>query len=420
MKILKIISRQILDSNSTPTIEVDVFLDNDIFARASVPSGASTGSHEAVELRDENAKYFDGKSVIKAVENINQKIAPILIGLDPNDQRKVDQKLIDLDGTQSKNKLGANAILGVSIAICKAAALAQNIPTYQYIGQLTNNNAFSMPKPLVLLLEGGKHGNWSTDIQEYMITPTKNRFDNFSSILSASHKIHTTLGKILNRKKYSMGIGFEGGFCPQEISSNEEAFELIVEAIQIAGFKPKIDFSIAIDAAASEFFENGKYILKSKENIGFSPSQWTNKVISWTEKFPMISLEDIHHEDLWEDWANLTKKLGNTHQIVGDDLTTTSVVRIKKAADQKCLNAVLIKPNQIGTVSETIDAVLETRKAGFNAVVSHRGGETNDDFLADFCVGTNSSQAKFGGLHRGERLAKYNQLLRIEELISKF
>lgn len=413
MKIKQIKARQILDALGRPTVEVDLILADGTFSRASVPSGTSTGSHEAVEKRDKNSKIFDGQSVVGAVDNINCDISQYLIGREIDSQTQIDQLLIDFDGTENKSKLGANAILGVSLAFCKATAQSEKIPLFSYLAQLADSNP-AIPLPMILMIEGGKHGNFATDIQEFMIVPNGNRFSNFTAILDAATKIFLTLGGILDKNNYSVGLGFEGGFCPREITSNEEALQLLLEAIKQAGFEPAQDFMLALDFASSEFYQDGEYILQSENSKAYSPKDWTNKIVTWCKNYPLFSLEDVHQEDLWQDWSHLTSQLGSTHQIVGDDLVTTNIKRIKQAEKEKAINAVLIKLNQIGTVTETLEAISLTKKFGWTPIISHRSGETADDFIADLAVGTSTPQCKFGGLNRGERIAKYNQLLRIE------
>src|SRR3989344_3934804 len=389
MKIAKIFARQILDSRGIPTIEVDAVLENGIIGRAAVPSGASTGIHEAVELRDSDSKMGVGK----AVENVNQEIAAKIIGMEIEDQGKIDQILIEIDGTENKSRLGEN------------------------IGTLSLNRSFSIPQPMILLMEGGKHGNWATDIQEYMVMPGRNSNLKFEETLYSAHKIFQALEKILIEKEYSTGVGFEGGFCPRELKSNEEALELIIKAIEKAGYKAGEDFVLAIDFAASEFYRDGIYLLKSENEKKYTAQEWKEKVIEWTKNYPIYSIEDVFAEDEWSDWTSITSGIGKDYQIIGDDLTTTNPSRIKKAIDTKAINGVIIKLNQIGTVSETIEAVNLLKQAGLQTIVSHRAGETNDYFIADFAVGAGAAQCKFGGPNRGERLAKYNELLRIEELL---
>lgn len=418
MKIVDVYAREILDSRGQPTVEAEVTLEDGIKALGGVPSGASTGKAEAVELRDgDNSRYF-GKGVLKAVENINGEIKNALVGQDGYDQKTVDKVMIDLDGTENKGRLGGNAIIGVSMAIARAAARSQKIPLYEYFGKLSGNIKFEMPQPLVLVLEGGKHGNWSTDIQEYFVIPKKEAFSTFRERIRVGAEIFKALEKLLESKGYAVGVGFEGAFMPKEMKSNEEAFQLMVEASEKAGYKMGEQILLGIDAASSEFFEGDKYVLKS-EGLTLTKEEWQDKVLGWVEKYPIWSIEDMFGEDDWESWSAFTAKAGSKVQIVGDDLLTTNPKRIQKAIEEKSCNSVLIKVNQIGTISETIEAMNLAHQAGFTTVVSHRSGETNDDLIADLCVGAGSWQSKFGGVVRGERVAKYNRLLRIEEKLEK-
>ncbi|MFZ2024858.1 MAG: phosphopyruvate hydratase [Microgenomates group bacterium] len=414
MNIKNIHAREILDSKGHPTVEVDLTLENGMTATASVPSGASTGSTEAVELRDGDKTRYFGKGVLHAVENVNTELKKIVVGQDVTNQRNLDNLMIQADGTENKGRLGGNAIVAVSMAASRAAAMSQNTPLYKYLGSLVGNTKFELPQPLLLVLEGGKHGNWSTDCQEYFVVPKKERFPTFKEALRAGAEIFHALEKILAEKHYATGVGYEGAFCPIEMKSNEEAFQLMIEATEKAGYKMGSEVVLGLDAAASEFFANGTYTLKSEGDLKLTSRQWTEKVIDWTKKYPIWSLEDVHSESDWDEWTYFTSTIGQDHQIVGDDLLTTNVKHIQTAIDKKAVNSVLIKVNQIGTVSETLDAITLAHKAGYTTVVSHRGGETNDDFIADLVVGT-SKQSKFGGPDRGERLAKYNRLLRIEE-----
>ncbi len=418
MKIKNIYAREILDSKGHPTVEAEVTLADGTMALGQVPSGASTGSTEALELRDGDPKRYGGKGVLKAVENIKTKIKDVLVGEDAYDQKKIDQLMIKADGTEDKSKLGGNAIISVSMAVCRAAARSQKIPLYQYFGQLQGNKKFELPQPMILILEGGKHGNWSTDCQEYFVIPQKDKFNSFSERLRVGSEIFHSLEKILDAKGYAVGVGYEGAFMPKELKSNEEAFQLMVQATEKAGYKLPDQVVLGLDAAASEFFENGHYVLKSEGGTKLSPREWTQKIIEWTKKYPIWSMEDMHGEEDWEEWVYFTKQVGDKIQIVGDDLLTTNVKRIQKAIDQKAVNSVLIKLNQIGTVTETIEAIKLSDQAGYTTVVSHRGGETNDDMIADLVVGSTSWQSKFGGPDRGERVAKYNRLLRIEEKLT--
>jgi len=414
MNIKNLHAREILDSKGHPTVEVDLTLENGITATASVPSGASTGSTEAVELRDGDKTRYFGKGVLTAVNNVNTTLKSVVVGQDVTNQKNLDNTMIAADGTENKGKIGGNAIVAVSMAAARAAAMSQNIPLFQYLGSLIGNTTFVLPQPLILVLEGGKHGNWSTDCQEYFIVPKKERFSTFKESLRAGAEIFHALEKILADKKYATGVGYEGAFCPMEMKSNEEAFQLMIEATEKAGYKMGDEVVLGLDAASSEFYEGGTYTLKSEGNTKLTSRQWTEKVIDWTKKYPIWSLEDMHSESDWDEWTYFTNAIGKDHQIVGDDLLTTNVKHIQTAIDKKAVNSVLIKVNQIGTVSETLDAIALSHKAGFTTVVSHRGGETNDDFIADLVVGT-SKQSKFGGPDRGERLAKYNRLIRIEE-----
>lgn len=419
MKITNVFAREILDSKGVPTVEAEISLEDGTKALGGVPSGASTGESEAVELRDGDKGRYAGKGVLKAVENIKGPINNSLVGQDAYDQKLIDKIMIDLDGTENKAKFGGNAIVGVSMAVCRAAARSQKIPLYEYFGKLTGNTKFEMPQPLILLIEGGKHGNWTSDCQEYFVIPKKEAFPDFKESLRVGVEIFYSLLKILTEKDYSIGVGFEGAFMPKEIKSNEEAFMLLTEATEKAGYKMVDQVVLGIDGAASEFYKDEKYTLKSEGNLVLSKEEWMEKVISWTKKYPIWSLEDMFAEEDWESWVKLTSQVGDKLQIVGDDLLTTNVKRIQKGIDLKAVNSVLIKLNQIGTVSETLDAIALADKAGFSTVISHRGGETNDEMIADLCVGTTSRQSKFGGVVRGERVAKYNRLLRIEEKLNE-
>ena len=419
MKISNVFAREILDSRGQPTVEAEVTLEDGVKALGGVPSGASTGKAEAVELRDGDKNRFFGKGVLRAVENINTEIKSVLVGQDAYDQETIDRLMVEKDGTENKGRLGGNAIIGVSMAVCRAVARSQKIPLYQYFGLLSKNTKFELPQPLILVLEGGKHGAWSTDIQEYFVIPKKEAFTTFRERLQVGVEINKSLEKLLEDKNYAIGVGFEGAFMPKEIKSNEEAFSLMVEASEKAGFKMGEQILLGIDAAASEFFENNQYVLKS-ENLNLNKEQWQEKVLEWTEKYPIWSIEDMFGEDDWESWQSFTQKAGDKIQIVGDDLLTTNPKRIRRAIEEKSCNSVLIKINQIGTISETIEAINLSHQAGLTTVVSHRSGETNDDLIADLCIGTGCWQSKFGGPDRGERVAKYNRLLRIEERLQRY
>ena len=401
-------AREILDSRGNPTVEVDVFLENGVFGRAAVPSGASTGEYEAAELRDNDKSRYSGKGVLNAVNNVNNEINKTLIGTDVNDQTKIDNTLINLDGTQNKSRLGANAILGVSLASARAASTVNDIPLYQHLG---TTNEFIMPVPMMNILNGGSHANNTVDIQEFMIFPFG--ASTFSEALRIGTEIFHKLKSELHKKGLNTAVGDEGGFAPN-LSSNEEAIEIILKSIEKAGYKPGEEVFLALDVAASELYENGEYNLMS-ENKAFSSSEMTSYLESLVEKYPIISIEDGLDENDWDGWKKLTKSLGQNVQIVGDDLTVTNITRLQKAIDNKSMNSILIKLNQIGTLSETIQAVELARKVNYGAVISHRSGETEDTFIADLSVAMGMGQIKTGSISRSDRVAKYNQLLRIEE-----
>ena len=401
-------AREILDSRGNPTVEVDVFLENGVFGRAAVPSGASTGEHEASELRDNDKSRYNGKGVLNAVKNVNYEIKKILIGTDVNDQTKIDNTLIDLDGTQNKSRLGANAILGVSLASARAASTVNNIPLYQHLG---TNNDFIMPVPMMNILNGGSHANNTVDIQEFMICPFG--ASTFSEALRIGTEIFHKLKSELHKKGLNTAVGDEGGFAPN-LSSNEEAIEIILKSIEKAGYEPGEEVFFALDVAASELYENGEYSLMS-ENKAFSSSEMISYLEALAKKYPIISIEDGLDEDDWDGWGNLTESLGQNVQIVGDDLTVTNITRLQKAIDNKSMNSILIKLNQIGTLTETIQAVELAKKVNYGAVISHRSGETEDTFIADLSVAMGMGQIKTGSISRSDRIAKYNQLLRIEE-----
>ena len=410
--IKNITAREILDSRGNPTVEVDVFLENGIFGRAAVPSGASTGEYEAAELRDSDKNRYNGKGVLNAVRNVNSEINKTLIGTDINDQTKIDNIMIDLDGTQNKSRLGANAILGVSMASARAASIANNIPLYQYLG---TTNDFKMPVPMMNILNGGSHANNTVDIQEFMIFPFGAL--TFSEALRIGTEIFHKLKSELHKKGLNTAVGDEGGFAPN-LSSNEEAIEIILKSIEKAGYKPGEEVFLALDVAASELYENGKYSLMS-ENKAFSSSEMTSYLEALVEKYPIISIEDGLDENDWDGWGILTKSLGQDIQIVGDDLTVTNITRLQKAIDNKSMNSILIKLNQIGTLSETIQAVELAKKVNYGVIISHRSGETEDTFIADLSVAMGMGQIKTGSISRSDRVAKYNQLLRVEEELGK-
>jgi len=407
-KIKKVRAREILDSRGNPTVEVDVFLENGIMGRAAVPSGASTGSREAVELRDGDRKRYMGKGVLKAVENVNAKIAHVLKGTDPKDQKKIDETMIMLDNTENKGNLGANAILGVSMATIKAAALDSKMPVYEYLG---GEKAARLPIPFLNILNGGKHADNNVDIQKFMIAPIG--APSFREAIRYASEVYHNLKAILKSRKLGSSVGDEGGFAPN-LARNEEALEVIIEAIEKAGYKPGQDVSIVLDPAASEFYSDNKYLLKA-DNKSLSSEEIIEYYSGLVSRYPIISIEDALAENDWDGWKLLTQKLGKRIQLTGDDIFVTNPKILSEGIKQGIGNSVLIKLNQIGTVTETLETVRMAGKAGYTCVFSHRSGETEDSFLADIAVATNAGQLKTGAPARSERLAKYNQLLRIEE-----
>lgn len=408
--IVDITARQILDSRGNPTIEVDCLLDNGDFGQAAVPSGASTGEFEAVELRDGDSAYYLGKGVQKAVSNVNDIIAPALIeeDIDPIDQIAIDAALLELDGTKDKSKLGANAVLGVSLAVCKAAASFCGLPLYRYIG---GSNANILPVPMMNILNGGKHADNNVDLQEFMVVPAGR--PTFSEALRCGVEVFHNLKKVLASKGYNTAVGDEGGFAP-DLRSNEEALQFIMLAIEASGYKAGKDIFIALDPASSSFYENGHYVLKS-ENKSLTAAEMTELYAKWADTYPIISIEDGLAEDDWAGWKHLNKRLGDRVQLVGDDIFVTNTSRIQRGIKEDVANSVLIKLNQIGTLTETMKAIEMARRAGWTAVVSHRSGETEDTTIADVAVAAGCGQIKTGSGCRTDRVSKYNQLLRIEE-----
>ena len=417
-KIAKIHAREILDSRGNPTVEADAYLESGAMACAAVPSGASTGSKEALELRDGDKKRFLGKGVLKAVDNVNKIIAKALVGQEADNQEKIDRMMIELDGTPNKSKLGANAILGVSMSVLKAAAYDAKIPLFAYIAEKfggTINGKYILPAPMMNIINGGAHADNSADIQEFMIMPAGAK--NFREAVRMGSEIFHNLKKVLKDKKLNTNVGDEGGFAPT-LSSSKEALEAILAAIGAAGYKAGKDVSIALDPAANEFYKEGKYVLK-KDNLKLTGTEMIGYYEKLVSQYPIVSIEDGLAEGDWENWRLLNKKLGKKIQIVGDDIFVTNSEIIKKGIKEKAANAVLIKVNQIGTVSETVEAVKIAQKAGWGTVISHRSGETEDTFIADFAVGLGAGQIKSGSLSRTDRVAKYNQLMRIEEMLGK-
>lgn len=407
-EIIDVVGRQILDSRCFPTVEVEVYLEDGTIGRAAVPSGASTGIYEAVELRDGDKDNYLGKSVMKAVNNVNDIIAEELVGCNVYDQVYIDKLLIELDGTDNKGKLGANAILGVSLAVANAAAKSLDIPLYKYIGGV---NAKVLPVPMMNIINGGSHADNSVDLQEFMVMPVGAK--TFDAAMKMCAEVYHTLKKTLHEKGYSTAIGDEGGFAPN-LKSNEEAIEVIIEAITKAGYKPGEDVFIAIDAASSEYYEYGKYVLEH-EGKTLNASEMVDFLEKWVDKYPIISIEDGMAEEDWEGWKLLTDRLGSKVQLVGDDLFVTNTSRLKTGIEKGVANSILIKLNQIGTLTETLNAIEMANRAGYTAVVSHRSGETEDTTIADLVVAVNAGQIKTGAPARSERVAKYNQLIRIQE-----
>lgn len=404
-------AREILDSRGNPTLEAEVMLENGVIGRAAVPSGASTGEHEACELRDGDKSRFLGKGVLKAVKNVNDIIAPELFDYDAFDQVAIDNRLIEIDGTPNKSKLGANAILGVSLAVAKAAALSLELPLYRYIGGV---NAKTLPVPMMNIINGGSHADNNVDFQEFMIMPVGAK--KFSDALRMGAEVFHTLKGVLGKKGYNTSVGDEGGFAPN-LKSNVEAIEVLLEAVQKAGYKPGVDIAIALDPATSEMYDKDKKVYKffKSDNSELSSEKMVDFWADWARQFPIVSIEDGLAEDDWAGWKLLTDKIGGKVQLVGDDLFVTNTQRLAMGLEQGVANSILIKVNQIGTLTETLDAIEMAHKAGYTAVVSHRSGETEDTTIADIAVATNAGQIKTGSASRTDRIAKYNQLLRIEE-----
>jgi enolase len=404
----EVVAREIMDSRGNPTVEVDVYLEDGTRGRAAVPSGASTGAHEAVELRDGDSTRYGGKGVLTAVDNINDKIGPEIVDMIATNQRGIDMRLLDLDGTDNKSNLGANAILGVSLAVARAAAESLHLPLYQYIGGV---NAFTLPVPMMNILNGGAHADSNVDLQEFMVMPIG--AESFSEALRMGSEVFHALRKVLKGRGLSTGYGDEGGFAPN-LGSNEEAVQIIIEAIEQAGYKPGGDIALALDCAATELYEDGKYNLKGEGRI-LTGAEMVDFYARWVDKYPIISIEDACSEDDWDTWKLLTDRIGGHVQLVGDDLFVTNTTRLAKGIASGTANSILIKVNQIGTLTETLDAIEMAKRAGYTAVVSHRSGETEDSTIADIVVATNAGQIKTGAPNRTDRVAKYNQLLRIEE-----
>ncbi len=407
--IVDIVGREILDSRGNPTVECDVLLESGTMGRAAVPSGASTGSREAIELRDGDKSRYLGKGVLKAVEHINPEISEAVLGLDASEQAFLDKTLIDLDGTENKSRLGANAMLAVSMAVARAAAEESGLPLYRYFGGMGANQ---LPVPMMNIINGGAHANNSLDLQELMIIPVG--APTFREALRWGAEVFHALKKILHDQHISTAVGDEGGFAPS-VESHEAALQMILQAIEAAGYTPGEQIALGLDCAASEFYKDGKYVLEGEGGIALSAEQWTDMLAGWCDKYPIISIEDGMAEGDWDGWKHLTERLGQKVQLVGDDLFVTNTKILKEGIDKGIGNSILIKINQIGTLTETFAAIEMAKRAGYTAVISHRSGETEDSTISDIAVGLNAGQIKTGSLSRSDRMAKYNQLLRIEE-----
>ena len=413
VKIQSVYAREVLDSRGNPTVEVEVTGDDGSFGRAIVPSGASTGVHEAVELRDGDATRYNGMGVSKAVDNVNTIIAKEVIGKEVTSQREIDEMMIALDGTPNKGKLGANAILGVSLAVARCAANSVHMPLYRYIG---GANAHVLPTPMMNIINGGAHADNNVDFQEFMIMPVN--APSFKEAIRMGAEVFHALKKVLKGKGLNTAVGDEGGFAPN-LASNEEAIQTILEAIETAGYQPGVDVKLAMDVASSEFYQDGKYTLPGENNKTFTSKELVDFYVELCDKYPIISIEDGLDQDDWEGWDYLTEKLGSRVQLVGDDFFVTNTERLKKGIEKGVANAILIKVNQIGTLTETLEAIEMAQKANYTAVVSHRSGETEDTTIADIAVATNAGQIKTGSASRTDRIAKYNQLMRIEDELGK-
>ncbi|WP_311222808.1 MULTISPECIES: phosphopyruvate hydratase [unclassified Acidovorax] len=407
--IVDIVGREVLDSRGNPTVECDVLLESGVMGRAAVPSGASTGSREAIELRDGDKSRYLGKGVLKAVEHINTEISEAVLGLDASEQAFLDKTLIDLDGTDNKGRLGANAMLAVSMAVARAAAEESGLPLYRYLGGM---GSVQLPVPMMNVINGGAHANNSLDLQEFMIIPVG--APSFREALRWGAEVFHALKKILHDKGISTAVGDEGGFAPS-VENHEAAIQLILQAIDAAGYTAGEQIALGLDCAASEFYKDGHYVLEGEGGIKLTAQQWTDMLAAWVDKYPIISIEDGMHEGDWEGWKILTERLGKNVQLVGDDLFVTNTKILKEGIDKGIANSILIKINQIGTLTETFAAIEMAKRAGYTAVISHRSGETEDSTISDIAVGTNAGQIKTGSLSRSDRIAKYNQLLRIEE-----
>ncbi|MCO5354487.1 phosphopyruvate hydratase [Acidovorax kalamii] len=407
--IVDIVGREVLDSRGNPTVECDVLLESGVMGRAAVPSGASTGSREAIEMRDGDKGRYLGKGVLKAVEHINTEISEAVLGLDASEQAFLDKTLTDLDGTENKSRLGANAMLAVSMAVARAAAEESGLPLYRYLGGM---GSVQLPVPMMNVINGGAHANNSLDLQEFMIIPVG--APTFREAVRWGAEVFHALKKIIHDKGMSTAVGDEGGFAPS-VENHEAAIRLILQAIEAAGYTAGEQIALGLDCAASEFYKDGHYVLEGEGGLKLTAQQWTDMLAAWVDKYPIISIEDGMHEGDWDGWKHLTERLGDKVQLVGDDLFVTNTKILKEGIDKRIANSILIKINQIGTLTETFAAIEMAKRAGYTAVISHRSGETEDSTIADISVGTNAGQIKTGSLSRSDRIAKYNQLLRIEE-----
>ncbi len=423
MKIEKVYSREILDSRGIPTISSTIILENGSKGTADVPSGASTGKTEVLELRDDDLKRYRGRGVLSAINNINNLIAPQIIQKDFLSQESFDQFLIDLDGTELKTNFGGNTILSLSMAFAKATAVSKKLPLFEYFGKLYWREGFKkeylkLPEPMILIMEGGSHANWVTEIQEFMIIPKREKFPEFSEALRAGAEIYHTMHDVLQERGYTANAGFEGAFAPRELKSNEDALEIILESIEKAGYKIEEEITLALDVAAAEFYNSSekRYHLKTRDE-SFNTKEWLEVLSDLVTKFPITLVEDPMDQEDWEGWQMFVNKFGEEKEIVGDDLLTTNVSRIEKARKMNAVNSVLIKPNQIGTITETMRAMRISEEMEYPCIVSHRSGETNDSLIADLVVGSHANKCKFGAPNRGERIVKYNRLLEIENIL---
>jgi len=421
MRVKRIYAREILDSRGLPTISTEIELEDGSVGVGDVPSGSSTGQSEVLELRDNDLKRYRGQGVLSAVNNVNVLIAPKLKNKEFLSQESFDQYLIDLDGTEFKTNFGGNTILSLSVAFAKASALSKKVPLYKYFGKTYWRESFKekflqMPEPLILVIEGGDHANWISDIQEYMVVPRRKRFGSFAESLRAGSEIYHTISDVLKERKYTLNTGSEGAYAPSELKSNEEGFEIILEGIEKAGYEVDKEVYIAVDVAASEFFDTNlqKYVLRSQKKV-FTQEEWIDYLKKLFSKYPVNIIEDPMNQEDWEGWSKITKRMGQRRKIVGDDLLTTNVKRIRRAKEMNAVNSVLIKPNQIGTITETMRAMRISEEFQYSCILSHRSGEIADSMIADLAVGSYAQKCKFGPTNRGERIVKYNRLMEIEE-----